>query len=166
MKSENTFIPYESLTLKSRVNQLLGIMLYKHFTSLFQPHQLNLWRFVTSWRVRYPAEVQKQMAQGGTLVPGSNNLREDAEDVELGSTFNVRYNCSKPNRLGLMDSVYFLHQPVLWNTFLPAFLFKHLTQMSGSYPETGRETWAYLFVFTLFHKFTILRNGFCFFFAH
>ena len=34
------------------------------------------------WAMWYPAEVHKQMAQGGTLVPGSNNTREDAEDLD------------------------------------------------------------------------------------
>ena len=51
------------------------------------------------------------MAQGGTLVPGSNNTREDAEDLELGSTFNVRY-VFQAQSVGIDDGVFLLHQPV------------------------------------------------------
>ena len=58
--------------------------------------------------------MHKQMAQGGTLVPGSNNTREDAEDLELGSTFNVRY-VFQAQSVGIDDVVFFFfwHQPVL-----------------------------------------------------
>ena len=41
-------------------------------------------------------------------MPGSNNTREDAEDLELGSTFNVRYVFQAENRLGLIYGVFFL----------------------------------------------------------
>ena len=37
---------------------------------------------VTTESQRYPAEVQKRMAQEGCLVPGGSNKREDAEIMD------------------------------------------------------------------------------------
>ena len=40
-------------------------------------------------------------------MPGSNNTREDAEDLELGSTFNVRY-VFQAQSVGIDDGVFFV----------------------------------------------------------